>query len=109
MSLEQLEADTTQLPLLLAFLNPDGILMDFLDAGKTGLTQIKLQDIIGNTDRFFEALGELERSSLISRQTDHYSGQRITIHRLVQRVIKDEMHAEQFSEMTDFCEPAFPS
>ena len=96
---------------LLAFLNPDGILTDFLDAGKDGV-EGELQEVLSDHYRFFEAIGELERFSIIGRQNDILHGQKITMHRLVQSVIREEMSAEQFSSTTGavigLCDTAFP-
>ena len=88
-------------------MNPDGILIDFLEAGKQGL-DIKMQEILPDSDKFDEAVSELERFSLIKRQDDDT----ITIHRLVQAVIKDEMAPELFSAtavaILSLCNSAFP-
>ena len=85
--------------------------MDFLEAGENGLKD-DLQAIIADSDRLYEALGELERFSLIRRQNDDALGQKITIHRLVQSIIKDEMSADLFSDMEieliGLCDAAFP-
>ena len=108
--IEENNRDASQLLRLLAFLNPDGILVDFLDAGKEGLNT-ELREIIIDEVRFYEALSELERFSLIGRQ-DNENGQRITIHRLVQSVIKDDLSQEIFLTMTEavvgLCDCAFP-
>ena len=96
LSFEQIEknnSDASILLRLLAFLNPDCVLTDFLISGRAGLNT-ELQEVVNSLDRFYEALGELERFSLIRRQTYDAHGQQITIHRLVQTVIKDEMSAE---------------
>jgi len=83
---------------LLAFLNPDGIYTDFLEAGNEGL-EIDLQEVIRDPDLFHEALFELERFSLIRRRQRNGT-QRVTIHRLVQSVIIDDMdQSEQESMM----------
>lgn len=109
--IEENNSDASNLLRLLAFLNPDGILMEFLDSGKRGLNA-ELREIFTDEDRVYEALGELERFSLIGRQDDGANEQRITIHRLVQSVIKDEMPEELFSTMTTaligLCDCAFP-
>ena len=114
MSLHRLEdenADSSKLLRLLAFLNPDGILTEFLEAGKDGLND-KLKDVISDDERFYTALGNLERFSFIGRQDDALRGQRITIHRLVQSVIKDEMYDSQrhimAGEVVRLCNVAFP-
>ena len=114
LSFDQIAKNTPDAPKLLqllSFLNPDGILTDFLDAGKEGLSD-ELKEIVADDDRFYEALSELERFSLIGRQKDSISGQRITIHRLVQSVIRDDMSAELFSSFTTavlgVCHESFP-
>ena len=92
LSFQQVEKNNkaaSRLLKLLAFLNPDGILTDFLEAGKDGL-DVDLQTVIGNSDTFYEALSELERFSIIQRQI-YEDGQRIIIHRLVQSVIIDDL------------------
>jgi tetratricopeptide (TPR) repeat protein len=95
---------------LFSFLNPDGILLEFLEAGKEGLSK-SMQDLIDDEDEFYEALAELERFSLIRREDEGLDHQ-ITIHRLVQAVIKDEMEDDTFSTMTQWaislCDLAFP-
>ena len=109
--IEENNSDAFKLLRLLAFLNPDGILVDFLEAGKDGLKD-DLQAIVADSDRLYEALGELERFSLIKRQNDEVLGQKITIHRLVQSIIKDEMPVDLFSdkeiELIGLCYAAFP-
>ncbi|HMD13746.1 MAG TPA: tetratricopeptide repeat protein, partial [Bacteroidota bacterium] len=109
--IEQNNSDATKILRLLSFLNPDGILTDFLSTGKEGLS-IELAEIVSQDDRLNEALAELERFSLIGRQEDISGGQRITIHRLVQSVIKDDMLPDIFSIVTEdvigLCESAFP-
>lgn len=73
---------------LLAFLNPDNILVEFLQAGREGLCT-ELQEIIGNDPfELNRALFHLTQSSLIDRSND---GKRIKIHRLIQAVVKDVM------------------
>jgi tetratricopeptide (TPR) repeat protein len=109
---EQTNAAAAQLLRLLSFLNPDVILTDFLEVGCKGLAT-NLRSIITDSDTFYEALSELERWSIIRRQHDKAGGQRITIHRLVQSVIKDEMTESEFSLFTaaviSLCDSAFPS
>lgn len=113
MSFEQVEMnsrDASELLRLLAFLNPDGILLEFLIAGKDGL-EGGLQGLIDDEDLLYEALGELERFSLIRRQDGEE--EKITIHRLVQSVVKDDVDESDFSIMTEsvikLCDAAFPN
>ncbi|HMD13902.1 MAG TPA: hypothetical protein VKI62_04705, partial [Bacteroidota bacterium] len=114
LSFEQIEKnnnDASKLLRLLSFLNPDGILTDFLDAGKEGLSS-ELKEIVSDNRRFCEAVAELERFSLVGRQSDCTGGERITIHRLVQTVIKDDLPPQLFSTLTEamirLCDSAFP-
>lgn len=109
--IEDTNNDASKLLQFLAFLNPDGILMEFLEAEPKGLND-QLQEIIGNTDRLCEALAELQRFSLIRRQATNSEGQRIIIHRLVQSVVRDEMPSNTSSTVThaviQLCNSAFP-
>ena len=111
LSFRQLNDDAAQLLRLMAFLNPDGILTEFLEAGKEGLSA-RFKEVISDCDRVSEALSELERFSLIRRQDDPSGGQLITVHRLVQLVIKDSMTSELFSDVSvnamELCISGFP-
>ena len=102
--------EATQLLKLLAFLNPDGVLIDFLEAGKEGLTP-ELCDLVADRTRLYDALAELARFSLVGRHDD--GSPRITIHRLVQSIIQDDLVPPEFDAMTatviGLCETAFPS
>ena len=106
---EEIDSDAVKLLRLLAFLNPDGILIEFLKAGAEGLSD-DLKMVV--SDKLYEALSELERFSLIGRQCDSALGQKVTIHRLVQSIIKDEMSADLFLNMEvqliGLCDAAFP-
>lgn len=108
--IEQNNIDAIKVLRLLAFLNPDKILVDFLEAGSAVLDS-ELRDIITDSYRFYEALSELERFSLIRRQPDATS-EELTMHRLVQAVIKDEIPQEVFSTtisaIVKLCNCAFP-
>ena len=107
---EEINSDAAKLLRLLAFLNPDGILIEFLKAGTEGLSD-DLKTIV--SDKLYEALSELERFSLIGRQCDSTLGQKVTIHRLIQSIIKDEMSADLFLnmevELIGLCNAAFPN
>jgi len=109
--IEHTNNDASKLLQLLAFLNPDGILMDFLEAGVTGFDD-QFAEIIGNTDRLCEALAELQRFSLIRRQLTSSDGQHIIVHRLVQSVVKDEMPSKTASTIhravIGLCNSGFP-
>src|SRR5205814_1658519 len=88
MSLERLKVsnrNAIKLVELMAFLNSDEILIEFLKAGNTEL-QSELKNIVNNDFFLRQCLYDLESYSLI-RVWD--GGQKITIHRLVQYVIKD--------------------
>ena len=93
---------------LFAFLNPDGILVDFLQAGQAGLPD-SLQKLIENEFLFKNALQDLEQFSLIQR---HDYGQVISIHRLVQSVIRDGLDSNEEPEfmslITNMFLSAFP-
>jgi tetratricopeptide (TPR) repeat protein len=92
-SLDQLkttDANAIKLIELLAFLNPDEILIEFLKAGNMGLPP-ELKLIVNNDFFLRQSLRELESYSLI-RVWDE--GRRITIHRLVQYVIRDDLNPE---------------
>jgi tetratricopeptide (TPR) repeat protein len=77
---------------LFSFLNPDGILIDFLVAGKQGLDD-ELRGVIEDPFALEGAIFLLEQFSLIRRLED---GDSIGIHRLLQYVIRDEMEPQQF-------------
>lgn len=110
-TLEETNTDALKLVKLMSFLNPDGILVDFLDTGKDALSA-DFRAIISNKIRFYEAVAALERFSLIGRQGSGSDRERLTIHRLVQSIIKDEMPQELLSTMAEcvlrLCDIAFP-
>jgi tetratricopeptide (TPR) repeat protein len=113
LSFQKVEEDNevaSELLKLFSFLNPDGILKEFLEAGRDGLPE-SLGELIGDEDEYYGALNELERFSLIRREDDEDEAM-VTMHRLVQAVIKDEMEDEQFSALTEavlsLCDHAFP-
>lgn len=111
LSFSQLSQDAAHLLRLMAFLNPDGILTEFLEAGKVGLPP-PLREVVADADRISEALSELERFSLIRRQDDIAGGQLIIVHRLVQLVVRDAMVGEPFSDISanamELCISGFP-
>jgi tetratricopeptide (TPR) repeat protein len=94
---------------LLAFLNPDGVMIEFLERGIDGLTE-ELQALVADRKKLFDALAELARFSLIGRQDE--GSPRISIHRLVQSIIQDNMTPSEFSTMTmtviELCHFKFP-
>jgi tetratricopeptide (TPR) repeat protein len=93
---------------LFAFLNPDTILIDFLQAGLEGLDS-ELQEVIQNPLVLFEALFELERFSLIRRSITTNS---VSIHRLVQAAIQDDLSPDKvrvkWEMIVNVCKSAFP-
>ena len=100
LSFKQVEENSkaaSRLLQLLAFLDPDCIYPDFLEAGNDAL-EPDLKAMINDPDTFDEALFELERFSLIRRQRCEGTI-RITIHRLVQLVIVDEMDQSERQNM----------
>ena len=72
----------------LAFLHPDAIPDVLLEQGASQLGE-PLQTVITDTLEFEKAIGKLRRYSLVRRNPD---GGTLTIHRLVQDVVKDNMH-----------------
>jgi tetratricopeptide (TPR) repeat protein len=91
--IKESNATATKLLRLFAFLNPDGILFNFLDAGKQGSEA--LRELLDNDFVCNKALSHLEQFSLIRRIE---SGQIILIHRVVQSVIKDDLGEENTKE-----------
>lgn len=85
--LEQTSPDSIPLSQILAFMNPDETLVEFLQHGKAGL-QPGLHRIFQNNFVFRQSLCALEEYSLI-RIWD--AGRKITIHRLVQDVIRNDL------------------
>ena len=91
--LKTINPNSIKLIELLAFLNPDEILMEFLKAGYMGVGP-ELKSIL--SDDFFlrQSIRDLECYSLV-RVWD--GGRKITIHRLVQSVIRDDLDMESES------------
>ena len=93
---------------LLAFLNPDGILMEFLQEGCSGLSDT-LREIITNQYVFHETLGALQQLSLVSKSKAQDS---IIIHRLIQAITQEnmstEMHAEYQNAVLALCDTVIP-
>ena len=93
---------------LLSFLNPDGVLIDFLQSGIKGLPK-DLQPIVASRIDLAKALLELERFSLLkwNRVTKI-----LVIHRLVQTAIRDQMSQEEEKTLSmiilSVCDEAFP-
>jgi tetratricopeptide (TPR) repeat protein len=106
--IEKKNPSAAKLLQLFAFLNPDLISIDFLRTGK-GQMDVDLQPVIHNPLALSEALFSLEQFSLIKRSN---GGQCISIHRLLQAVIQDEMSQHQLNEMwgsvINLCNASFP-
>jgi tetratricopeptide (TPR) repeat protein len=89
LSFEKVEqANTVALELLccLAFLHPDAIPDNLLEQGASQLGT--LQAVVTDPFEFDRAIGDLRKYSLIRRNAD---GVTLTLHRLVQDVLKDSM------------------
>lgn len=76
---------------LFSFLNPDGILIEFLLAGADAL-EVDLQQILASQIEMAKVLLELEKLSLIKWDREEKS---ITIHRLIQTVVRDGMSNDE--------------
>src|SRR5438552_581546 len=75
---------------LLCFLNPDGILIEFIRSGVNALDR-DLQELVLDQTKIANALLELEKFSLV-KWNPHVKT--VSVHRLVQTVVKDEMSNE---------------
>jgi Tetratricopeptide repeat/NB-ARC domain len=93
---------------LLAFLNPDGILIDFLRSGASALRD-DLRRLLSQEIEMEAALLRLETFSLLQWNRPNKT---LVVHRLVQAVVKDEMSRTElmaFRGMTvDICDQSFP-
>jgi len=94
---------------LLAFLNPDGILIDFLRSGSAALRD-DLRQLVSQDIKLSDALLRLETFSLLKwNRLD----ETLVVHRLVQAVVKDEMSDTEltsFRAMTvDVCNQSIPT
>lgn len=105
--LKVLKPDSITLITLLAFMNPDLILVEFLKAGRSALREAK--NIIDNTFHFRECIHALQMFSLVRVWEE---GRKISIHRLVQSVIRDSLNEEKkrdiVSQITELGIVAFP-
>ena len=94
---------------LLAFLNPDLILIEFLQAGSSALDEC-LRNMLQETMEFEAALRVLRRFSLIKRIQN---GGGVWIHRLVQESIQHDMKEEiwlaWWDSVIELCLNAFPN
>jgi tetratricopeptide (TPR) repeat protein len=108
MSFGVLHPSTKLLLRLFAFLNPDGILIEFLVSGAKALDD-DLRQVISNRSKTAEALLELEKFSLIKWDRSNRS---ISIHRLVQTVVSDGMSDKELTStldsVIDLCYQSFP-
>jgi tetratricopeptide (TPR) repeat protein len=110
MSFNEIRKNSTAAHLfqLLAFFNPDGILIEFLKFGCKGMNS-DLERLVLDEFEFTEALLSFESFSLIKwdRQINN-----IVIHRLVQEVVRDEMLETDLAMVrpmtVDICNQAFP-
>ena len=93
---------------LLAFFNPDGVLIEFLKSGVKGMDD-DLERLVSDEVALPEALLSFETRSLVKWDRQNSS---IILHRLVQAVVKDEMSdtdSTTFKAMTiDVCDQSFP-
>ena len=84
---QQANAGAADLLRLCAFLDPDAIMEEIITKGASELGPI-LQKVAVDPMALHESIGELLNYSLISRNPDHT----LTIHRLVQAVVKQGMN-----------------
>ena len=100
--------DAVLLLQLLAFLNPDLILVEFLQAGSNGLDE-NLRNLLNDDVELEEALRVLQQFSLIKRIQN---GQGIWIHRLIQEAIQHELGRDDLGKwweiVVKLCLDAFP-
>jgi tetratricopeptide (TPR) repeat protein len=93
---------------LLAFLNPDCILLEFLKSGVLGMDD-DLERLISDESGFGEALLSFETFSLVKWDRQRHT---LQLHRLVQAFVKDEMSKDEliyFRTITNaICNQAFP-
>jgi len=102
------QPQAAQLFQLLSFLNPDGILIDFLLSGAEVLDE-DMQRVVSNQIDRAKALIELEKFSLLKWDRQNKT---LLIHRLVQRVVQDEISdtdLKRFSiTIINLCNQSFP-
>ena len=107
-TIQNSQTKAAELLQLLSFLNPDGILIEFLEYGANSLGD-DLQEVVLDRSKRAKALLTLEKFSLI--KWDRVK-QVILIHRLVQAVLKYGMsETEQTALHTtiiDICDRVFP-
>jgi tetratricopeptide (TPR) repeat protein len=102
----------TSLFQFLSFLNPDRTLIAFVKAGK-GALEDGLRELVSDDLKLSQALLSLEKLSLLkwSRGTD--LTEVVSIHRLLQAVVKDEMTEENLrsnmASVVNMCKIVFPA
>lgn len=108
LSFDQLQPNATRLLQLFAFMNPNGILIEFLQSGARGLED-DLREVVLDRSDLAKSLIDLEKFSLI--KWDRKS-KTLFIHRLVQTVVKDEMPEHELTRalnsFIDLCCESFP-
>lgn len=82
---------SAQLLQLLSFLNPDLVLIELLEYGKAALKP-DLQELLSQRPKLEEALLDLESFSLVKW---HRAACGVSIHRLVQNVVRDQLSQSQ--------------
>ena len=91
MSMEAVESrnrQAAQLLQLFAFMNPDGVSLEFLEAGRDAFPDdLKCENPVAFTANLIKGLRDLEQFSLIFRPNSDL----VLIHRVVQSVIKDRL------------------
>ena len=93
---------------ILSFLNPDGVLIDFLESGIKAFHD-DLREVVSSQINRSKALIELEKCSMLkwNRQT-----RTLAIHRLMQAAIRDEMSEEERAivvpTVLNICDESFP-
>jgi tetratricopeptide (TPR) repeat protein len=111
--IETVNSDASTLLRLMAFLDPDGIPIEYLEAG-LGRSEVDgpLGQFLPDSERFDRALSDLERFSLIKRQGTAKEST-VVMHRLVQDVVLDEMSPKIRSALAtaviELSNSAFPS
>jgi tetratricopeptide (TPR) repeat protein len=94
---------------LFAFLNPDVILFDFLEAGSEVFDN-ELRDMLNDRVQLNKTIRVLQRFSLIRRLREKGG---ISIHRLVQQMIQNEMEEEAWltwwEKIAQLCRYVFPT
>jgi tetratricopeptide (TPR) repeat protein len=108
LSFNKLQKNATGLLQLFAYMNPDGILIEFLQSGAKALNN-DLREVVLDLSELAKALIELEKFSLIKWDRKKKT---LYIHRLIQTVVKDEMPGAELthalSSFIDVCCESFP-